>query len=87
MTRKDYIALAQFMRDMRPVTAGLHGQERWHGMVIVLSDILKRDNPNFDAVKFRSACSVDPRGVMPLEMHEALRNEIVNYHLGKSEDE
>lgn len=60
MTKKDYILLAQFMRDIRPPRDDANGDARWHAGVVTLSHILKRDNPAFNAVKFCEACEALP---------------------------
>lgn len=60
MTKKDYIVLAQFMRDMRPVGGTARAEIHWHAGLVALTEILSRDNPAFDAVRFRKACEQSP---------------------------
>jgi len=61
MSRKDYIKLAQLIKDNSRTYNRVN-----HGMIHVVStdiidglcDMLKEDNPNFDEDRFTTACGV-----------------------------
>lgn len=55
MSRKDYIVIAGFMRDMKPVLGG-YALNRWQEMVDYLCVRFKQCHAAFDADKFRAAC-------------------------------
>ena len=71
MTKKDYILIAQTLRDdaahladggeynyvnMSQWEKGCYDQ--WHTVVLAVRDALQRDNPRFDRAKFLAACGV-----------------------------
>jgi hypothetical protein len=54
MTRRDYILLANTLRDARPGPPGYRStsQQTWMYTVCRICDALKEDNPHFDRVLF-----------------------------------
>lgn len=56
MTRRDYVILAGFLRDMKPINRGEYLERQWSEFVGWLCARLKQDNPRFDEAKFREAC-------------------------------
>lgn len=58
MTKKDYIALAKAISDARKSVAEGYNRGRTIDEEIILHmvHVFKRDNPKFDADKFREAC-------------------------------
>jgi hypothetical protein len=68
MSKKDYILLAQAMKDSKPSKSGLAetqikyklvesaSDKQWNNDVISLSDSLAQDNPRFNRAKFLQAC-------------------------------
>jgi hypothetical protein len=58
MTRKDYIALANALKDAKPDT--FHDPVKIWGIAVAnIADVLKADNSNFDRARFLTACGVD----------------------------
>lgn len=61
-SRKLYVALAEAIKDQRlPIDGSV--EARCYGLVInavayQVGVVLKKDNPNFDAVRFLEACGV-----------------------------
>jgi len=65
MSRKDYIKLAQLIKDnSRTHNSVNRGITHVISLDIIsdLCDMLKEDNPNFDEDRFSAACGVFPRG-------------------------
>lgn len=59
MTRKDYKALAEILKDSYPATMpkDLAEYQQWHkALTENFADMLQADNPRFDRAKFMSAC-------------------------------
>lgn len=68
MTRKDYVLIAQAMRNAQPNRAEYIGPEgrAWLASVYSLSNALLRDNPRFNPDTFHSACGItDTPGPQP----------------------
>lgn len=57
MTKKDYIALARAISSMTTM------RERVTACAVV-TQVLQRDNPAFDVVRFVQACGIDPSTLM-----------------------
>jgi hypothetical protein len=79
MTRKDYIAVAAFMRDLKPTHGANYNAERWREFVDYFVARFRQTNPRFNADKFRKACE---RG----DAEAAMRQEIINYHRGDNDE-
>lgn len=64
MTRKDYIAFAEALRDVKLALAGFLETPRhtrrematWQACVVRVADVLADDNPRFDRERFFDAC-------------------------------
>lgn len=57
MTKKDYILLAQAIKQAKP--EGIEEERAvWLQVVGALSYVLGIDNPRFQALKFKEACGV-----------------------------
>lgn len=54
MTKKDYIALGNMLREYRPNLANKATFALWAQIEIALCEVLARDNPRFDAEKFHN---------------------------------
>ena len=52
MTRKDYIALAEFMRQTRPEPEHFNSYRQWERMLNALCIVLKGDNSRFNVDRF-----------------------------------
>jgi len=52
MSRKDYRAIARILSDYRPAMNDLY----FNNMVEELAGVMQRDNPRFDASRFKQAC-------------------------------
>ncbi len=57
MTRKDYVLIAEALRESRPQMGGIEG---WNCAAIGVADALARDNPRFDRERFLKAAGVTP---------------------------
>ncbi len=60
MTRKDYVRIARALLDVRPAAANAAALDQWHQTCGALADVLARDNPRFDYMRFIHACGVRP---------------------------
>lgn len=56
MTRKDYVRLAQALRDA-PIASNAGAQ--WEVITQAIADALAADNPCFDRARFLAACKWD----------------------------
>lgn len=57
MTRKDYVAIAELMRDEREsAELSTDGYRVWADIEISLADVFETDNPRFDRTRFYRAC-------------------------------
>lgn len=54
MTKKDYIALGNMLREYRPKLANEATFALWDQIKIALCEVLAKDNPRFDAEKFHN---------------------------------
>lgn len=66
MSRKDYVRIAQALRDARPLDPPTddykYGYLRaWNVTVESIAYELAQDNPRFDPVRFRKACGYGDR--------------------------
>lgn len=63
MTKKDYIAIAQVIKQSNRETGDAKAnQVRAHLLACVaqdLGDVMERNNPRFDRARFLSACGVE----------------------------
>lgn len=58
MTRKDYVAIADALREARRQLEGMssEGEDVFQTVMGELAAVLQADNPNFDRVRFERAC-------------------------------
>lgn len=56
MSRKDYEALAEAIRAIRPEGKISKADNQWYSTIDALCVVLGRDNPRFDEDRFRAAC-------------------------------
>ena len=58
MTRKDYVALAEALQRVQPITSSSFARPRstWYRCVDSIADVLETDNPRFDRERFVKAC-------------------------------
>ena len=63
MTKKDYIKLAQALKDSKPTAADEPNtyfmRQTWNYTVHKIVQVLADDNPRFDATRFYAACGMD----------------------------
>jgi hypothetical protein len=55
MTKKDYIKIADSLRDSKPI-GGEMVLLQWEADVYKIMDCLQQDNPKFDKTRFLRAC-------------------------------
>jgi hypothetical protein len=80
MTRRDYEAMAGYLRDLKPTTGG-YTIRRWHEFVEYLTERFAADNKRFNRERFRNACAYGER-----YEEDTLRRDIVNYHNGDGDE-
>ena len=62
MTKKDYMKLAQALKDSKPTDMQLQADNsnialhEWHIVINHVSLVLEHDNPRFDRDRFLAAC-------------------------------
>jgi hypothetical protein len=62
MSRKNYIAFAKALYDVKPHSAendrcNMHILDQWQATVSAIADVFKADNPRFDRERFLRACN------------------------------
>ncbi len=66
MTRKDYVLIAEALKNARPdphgTTISRHRYDGWHVSACALADALANDNPRFDRERFLKACGAESSG-------------------------
>jgi hypothetical protein len=78
MSRRDYIAIAGYLRDLKP-TAGGYQLRRWCEFVSYLTIRCAQDNKAFDSVRFHNACTYGEQFDV-----EPLKAIVRNYHVGEN---
>jgi len=56
MTRKDYVAIADALRNVKP-TASHVWELQWKSDRVALANVFAADNPRFDRDRFYKACN------------------------------
>lgn len=63
MTKKDYILLAQALKDNHPtINDGMIHLSVWNSIVLDIAKALQSDNPRFDSARFLTACGYTQEG-------------------------
>ena len=66
MTKKDYIKLAEVMKDSKPHADNFIENALWLLIIGKLANMLKADNANFKPKKFMLACGIDKTDIARL---------------------
>ena len=59
MTRKDYILLADALKDAKNCAVTSKGSEQWTYCVVAIAQALKSDNPRFIEDRFYDRCGLE----------------------------